>query len=115
LSGNYDISGAALDALSYFNYRQVRQKSYNLLELGDTSSAPTQLLPSGGALTNGVRLDKNEKVAGVGKFEYRGRTDPDTEIDVYINGFLEEINMSLVVTKYLFIYFYRTVLKINLM
>ncbi len=90
MSGNYDISGAALDALSYLNYRQVRQKSYNLLELGDTSSAPTQLLPSGGALTNGIRLDKNEKVAGVGKFEYRGRTDPDTEIDVYINGFLEE-------------------------
>lgn len=97
--GHLEFSGNAAneternDLISYWRYQQVGRPYYHLLEIGNTRFDSTLLAPAVD-VTNGLRLDKNERVKGSGSFELRSRTDPNTEIDLIINGFLQDTFFS---------------------
>lgn len=93
--GHFEFSGNASDEnnrfnpINYWRFQQIDRPYFYLLEIGDTRFDSTLLAPGLG-ITNGVRLDKSERVKGSGSFEFNSRTEPNTEIELTINGFIQE-------------------------
>jgi|GEM_PF-5873696 len=75
--------------MDFWRYRQLNQPSYALLDIGHTTSDLSVLLPSV-SMQKGIKVKRLERVNGAGILDYEDRTQPDTEIDVYRNGFLQE-------------------------
>lgn len=76
-----------LDGYSYENFEIP---GVYRLALGDVSSFSSNLLRSRN-MRNGFSIETNESKRGAGRFEYRNnQIRPNTEVDVYKNGFLQE-------------------------
>ncbi len=78
---------------NFWQYRKLRQANYHLLNIGQTNSNSTILLPNL-SMENAIQLDRLERISSPGTFEFQDRTQPDTEIDVYRNGFLQTTIVS---------------------
>ncbi|OUS04024.1 hypothetical protein A9Q81_06300 [Gammaproteobacteria bacterium 42_54_T18] len=90
LSGNITQEIESNDYINFWRFQKINQENYHLFELGHTRFEST-LLATAIDVTNGIRLEKNESGQSSGVFELRSRTNPNAEIDVIINGFLDEV------------------------
>lgn len=76
--------------LEGYSYENFEIPGIYRLALGDVSSFSSNLIRSRN-LRNGISVETNELKRGAGRFEYRNnQIQPNTEVDVYKNGFLQE-------------------------
>lgn len=73
--------------MDYWRYTFKKKAHFNLLEFGDTWHRSTLLVPSV-FVSNGVQFNRLESKHSAGLFEISDRTQPGTEIDVFLNGFI---------------------------
>ena len=70
----------------YYQYSRRYQKSYALLEIGNTMFKETNLLIPDIYITNGIRLDSRERQYSSGIVDIQGYAELGTEIELYKDG-----------------------------
>lgn len=77
------------DTESQFNWKYKRedQKYFDLFEIGNIYNSSSLLNPTI-IVQNGINIKKLPKNEGRSGFNFSGITQPGTEIDIYINGFI---------------------------
>lgn len=77
----------------FWRYRKRPQIHYYLLDLGDTDQLQSLLFPRLD-LHNGIRFNRLEPTLSTLTLDYEGFTQPNTLIDVYLNGTLHSTLQS---------------------
>lgn len=90
INGIYNkTSGESDDSHIRWKYKREEQRYFHLFEAGNIYNTSTLLNPTT-ILKNGFHIKKLPKIEGKSGFDFTGITEPGTEIDVYINGFIAE-------------------------